>query len=540
MKKSILLLAAMVAMSVLPAKAWEKMYLIGSATPADGYELDKAVQMTGSGDQFVWTGNLSAGEFKFLTDRGFYNMYGPAHNEYSTESSDKKTSFNQLVIGATYDLQFFSPTEGNNANPANPAYGDYKFGVETPGMYTLIVNTTTMTLKVKKYPTAVYPVGGGCEVGWDPSGKVAFEETGEDSGIYQGSLELKVSGGEADDRRIKFLTQKEYGPHFGPANPTSGNWDISGYGVFDTKFYTENDQKFYVLDGAPGKYNMTLNANTGKLYIVPQEISIKAQIEMGALEEMETVNCHVWTELVPGEAKDIVDIVPTEDGWFEAKVTGVYGPINFLYNGNKWNVQTPDMKNDENGYYTDKSCTVYAEKVLVGEKYRLKCLHNDDNTLLNQTITLEFKVAQDTSWVGENTMYLYEWQYQLNNEGVGYDKHSISMADIQNGGIYTFANIPVVNKVKFVLQTASEGHYPLTVETSTYKSQKYWISKENGAYKLIATDNFDKDPTTSVETISVVNDNIVYDIMGRALGTSVENLPQGIYVRNGKKFVVAQ
>ena len=65
MKKSILLLAAMVAMSVLPAKALEKMYLIGSATPADGYELDKAVQMTGSGDQFVWTGNLSAGEFKF-------------------------------------------------------------------------------------------------------------------------------------------------------------------------------------------------------------------------------------------------------------------------------------------------------------------------------------------------------------------------------------------------------------------------------------------------------------------------------------------
>ena len=47
-------------------------------------------------------------------------------------------------------------------------------------------------------------------------------------------------------------------------------------------------------------------------------------------------------------------------------------------------------------------------------------------------------------------------------------------------------------------------------------------------------------PTTLVEQTSVVNDNIVYDIMGRALGTSLENLPQGIYVRNGKKFVVAQ
>lgn len=532
MKKTILLLAAMVAMSVLPAKAWEKMYLIGSATPANGYELDKAVQMTGSEDQFVWTGNLSKGEFKFLTDKGWYNnAYGPAHNEHSTVSSDN-TSYNQLVIGATYDLQFFSPTEGNNANPANPAYGDYKFGVDEAGLYTLIVNTTTMTLKVKKYPTAVYPVGGGCEVGWDPSGKVAFEETGEDSGIYQGSLELKAES----DREIKFLTQKEYGPHFGPANPTDGNRDLSGYGVFDTKFYTEKDQKFYVLDGAPGKYNMTLNANTGMLYIVPQEISIKAQIEMGALEEMETVNCYVWTELVPHVEKDISDIVPTEDGWFKAKVTEVYGPINFLYHGKDWKVQTPDMKNDENGYYTDKSCTVYAEKRDDG---KLTCYHNDDNTLLNQTITLEFKVAQDTTWIGENTMYLYEWQNQLNSEGVGYDKHSIPAA-VVSGGIYTFADIPVVNKVKFVLQTESEGYHELTAETSTYKSQKYWISKENGKYKLIATENFDKDPTTLVEQTSVVNDNIVYDIMGRALGTSLENLPQGIYVRNGKKFVVAQ
>lgn len=45
---------------------------------------------------------------------------------------------------------------------------------------------------------------------------------------------------------------------------------------------------------------------------------------------------------------------------------------------------------------------------------------------------------------------------------------------------------------------------------------------------------------SSIENTTLQNDNIVYDIMGRALGTSLENLPQGIYVRNGKKFVVAQ
>lgn len=520
-------MAAMVAMSVLPAKAWDNMYLIGTATPAAGYELDKAVQMTGSGDQFEWTGTLKVGEFKLLvhTD-GWYDMYGPANNGFSQVSDG--TSYNQLVLNATYALQFFGTT---TPNPANPQYTDYKWKVDEERTYTIRVNTTTMQMTT--YPAEIYPVGGGCEVGWSTSGNVAFKETAFASGIYQGSLELKAES----DHEIKFLTLKEYGPHFGPKNLTYGNRDLSGYGVFDTKFYTANDQKFYVLDGAAGKYNMTLDANTGKLYIVPQEISIKAQIEMGALEEMETVNCHVWTELVPHVEKDIFDIVPTEDGWFEAKVTGVYGPINFLYHGKDWKVQTPDMKNDENGYYTDKSCNIKAEKQDDG---KLKCFHNDKNTVLNQTITLEFKLAEGTTWSdkeGRSDMYLREWQNIL-TDGTAGDRTTYKEAEIADC-IYSFS-IPVVNQVKFVLQTVGEGWNPLTVETSTYKSQKYWISKENGAYKLIATDNFDKDPTTSVETISMVNDNIVYDIMGRALGTSLENLPQGIYVRNGKKFVVAQ
>lgn len=262
MKKTILLLAAMVAMSVLPAKAWDNMYLIGTATTA-GYTLENAVQMTGSGDQFVWTGNLSSGEFKFLTDKGWCNMYGPAHNEYSTVSEN--TSYNQLVIGATYDLQFFSPTEGNSANPANPEYGDYKFGVEVAGMYTLIVNTTTMTLKVKKYPAAVYPVGNGCEVGWNPSGVIEFPETGEDTGIYEGLLELTMKDGNAE---LKFLCQKGFAAHFGPQETGDGQRDIAGNGEVTNFTFVENgDHKWWVLEGAHGKKKITVNAAEGKLVV---------------------------------------------------------------------------------------------------------------------------------------------------------------------------------------------------------------------------------------------------------------------------------
>ena len=269
MKKSILLLAAMVAMSVLPAKAWDNMYLIGSATTAEGYDVNKAVQMTGSGDQFVWTGNLSAGEFKFLTAKKFENMYGPARNDYSTTSVDGKTSYNQLKIGATYDLQFFSPVgEGNYANPANPKYEDYKFGVDEAGLYTLIVNTTTMTLKVKKYPTAVYPVGNGCEVGWDPSGVIEFPETGEDTGIYEGLLGLTIKNGNAE---LKFLCQKGYAAHFGPKDARDGQRDIAGNGEVTNFAFCDGtnnkDMKWWVLEGAHGKKKITVNAVEGKLVI---------------------------------------------------------------------------------------------------------------------------------------------------------------------------------------------------------------------------------------------------------------------------------
>ena len=265
MKKTILLLAAMVAMSVLPAKAWDNMYLIGTATPA-GYTLDNAVPMTGSGDQFVWTGNLSAGEFKFLTDKGWYNMYGPAHNEYST--TDGRTSYNQLVIGATYELQLFSPTVGVNADPANPEYDDYKFGVQDAGMYTLIVNTSNRTLKVKKYPTALYPVGNGCEVGWNPSGVIEFPETGDDTGIYEGLLELTMKDGNAE---LKFLCQKGYAAHFGPQDAGDGQRDIAGNGEVTNFAFCDGtnnkDMKWWVLEGAYGMKKITVNAAEGKLVI---------------------------------------------------------------------------------------------------------------------------------------------------------------------------------------------------------------------------------------------------------------------------------
>lgn len=91
MKKHFLFSVLLSFLCVVPALAWDNMYLIGAATDA-GWTLENAVVMTKINDaEFEWNGKLQAGELKFLTQKNWGQMYGPAHNGYSTESTDKKT-----------------------------------------------------------------------------------------------------------------------------------------------------------------------------------------------------------------------------------------------------------------------------------------------------------------------------------------------------------------------------------------------------------------------------------------------------------------
>lgn len=535
MKKQFLLLVAMVTLVMLPAKAWDKMYLIGTATEA-GYDVNQAVEMTMlSETEFTWTGQLSAGELKFLTTNDWVSMYGPAHNEYSTTSEDGKTSYNQLARNATYDLQFFGNGETYD-------YEDYKFGVaaDAAGWYTIHIRTDLN--QVTTWPHVVYPVGTGCEVGWSTEGTKYFEETGFGSGAYQGTLELKKKEGD-NDPEVKFLCQKEYAAHFGPANTGDGQRDLYGAGKYAVAFEAtgSNDRKFWVLDQAAGTYNMTLNAAEGNLYIVPQQITVKAQVELAALEEMGNVNCHVWA--AGTEAKDYTDLVPTEEGWFEVAVKDVYMPVYFLFYGNEWKVKTPDMTNDENGYYFDKCCTIYAEK---REDGKLTCLHNDNCGVMEQKITLEFKVKDGTtlSFEDNQDLYLRQWQqvWSADNTEEPTDKTTWTPMTRGGDGVY-IVEVPAVNTVKLVLQHLSDGWNPVTAEVQTLSSKKYWIRAAEAdaaqPYVLVETETFNS--TTTLEpSVTMVNDNVVYDVMGRALGTSVENLPQGLYIRNGKTFVVVK
>ena len=63
------------------------------------------------------------------------------------------------------------------------------------------------------------------------------------------------------------------------------------------------------------------------------------------------------------------------------------------------------------------------------------------------------------------------------------------------------------------------------------------IAEENG----VITFDFISSYATGIREVSTnhaTTDGIVYSINGQRLGTSVKTLQPGIYVRNGKKFVV--
>lgn len=524
MKKQFLLLVAMVTLVMLPAKAWDKMYLIGDATSAE-WDAGNPVEMTTlSETEFTWTGQLKAGELKLLTEKNFDGTsYGPVY----MDSVKDNTSFDELEHNVTYSLQEFSG--GKECE-----YGDYKFFITKAGWYTVHVRTDLM--KVTTWAREIRPVGSGCEVGWNTQSDIVFTETDFGAGKYQGHLTLN------NDGELKFMCQGAFeGTYFGPTDVVDGK-KISGVGTYNVsyKYAADGDDKFEMLSGAAGTYKMTLDALAGTLTVaaIGKKQTVKAQVELAALAEMGSVNCHVWVK--GGDAQDYTNLVPTRDGWYSVTVLDAAAPINFLFYGNDWKVQTPDMTNDGNGYDGDKCCTIYAEK----QDEKLKCMHNDacESVLAIGTVTLEFKVKDGTSLTSED-LYLREWQYFYAEGASAAEDHANYWQMTKDAsGVYK-AEVSAVNTVKFVLQTVGEGFEPVTNEVNTLRSGKYWIvAAEEGSerpYVLTETENFNTTPTVT-PAVSIMNDNVVYDVMGRALGTSVENLPQGLYICNGKTFVVVK
>lgn len=79
--------------------------------------------------------------------------------------------------------------------------------------------------------------------------------------------------------------------------------------------------------------------------------------------------------------------------------------------------------------------------------------------------------------------------------------------------------------------TFSGNNVTMTFEDETS------LTKDMSFVSIDLTYNDDTSGITEVETADKQRNNRIYTISGQFVGTSKENLPAGIYIVNGKKFI---
>lgn len=392
MKKifSLFLLLALTAIQVMAYEPIpDKLYIIGGATRdlsnPDDKGWDNPIEMTKLEDgtfcitrEFGGDGGGYDSQFKFVTSNGDDKwgalQFGTAIDDGGTQGGEYKgVDRNQM-----YDLLAFGGSTG--------VTGDHKFYVRGTMWHTIHVDIVNM--KMSTWPVYIYPVGNGCEVGWNTGSDIKLTETSFGSGIYTGELELKKLG---DDPELKFNCARDYSVFIGPKYDAAGQHDISGTGTYDILHYQSNDHKFWVLDQGFGKFDITLDVPNEKMYIT-NPITIKAQLSVIAKEAMENeINIHTW---FTGESVQKDDFTMEEnDGWYSAVVHNVYKPINFLIYGKDWHAQTVDMENSGSGYDANKCVYVSSRKT----DNHFNCYHNDGCELISYTANLAADVTEGSA-----------------------------------------------------------------------------------------------------------------------------------------------
>ena len=157
-----------------------QVYIIGSPLP-NGWDKDRMEQMTHEGNGvYTWSGTMGTGDFKFLTTNDWSPAIHPA--------CEQRVAANELEeVPAVFN---------------HP--GDSKVYIDVPGDYTVRLNTSAMTLSVKKGNAAqkgVYMLGSAVDK-WDSSDPAnVWYKNGEY--MWFGNLTRTT-----DNKLVKFCTTK--------------------------------------------------------------------------------------------------------------------------------------------------------------------------------------------------------------------------------------------------------------------------------------------------------------------------------------------
>lgn len=565
----------------IPAIAWDHVYLIGSATTAE-WTPDNAIEMTntdnGGGAMFEWSGYLKEGELKLMTDKNWdAAQYGPAHDSYSTLSEDGKTSFNDLVQRATYSAQCFSGGQ-------NTDYGDYKFGIKQAGYYTIRLNCNTN--QITTFPKQIYPVGDGCEVGWENQSLLALTETGFASEVYEGDLKLTAEG------ELKILNQHAWSQYqYGPKN---NGEEILGMGIYSIagRWETEGDNKYKVQSSAAQEtaYHLVADVRNGHTNVLKIEKYITLSFKLNAQARAEWGDMPVVIRYWMGY-QDADDATAYDHPFYRTLTADVYGvysttiaavaPIKFIIqtcnndkhgkdcgDGAHW---TNEMTNGETGYSADQKFE------MVYDYTNGHVLQEVDAFTTNDFIVRSHKGYASLAWeqafaVPEGVeAYVGVWNngdIELHRvaDGVVPAGEGVILYDTQLRNSYyitatdeaatayramtnNLLGAPTANISRDESQTTYvlgdidgviafyeyRGDY-----IPQYKAYLVAPSQQAAPQKQVRI-RFASDVMSDIPSAEAAQDGVIYDVMGRVCSTrDIQDLPQGIYIRNRTRILVVK
>ena len=177
--------------------------------------------------------------------------------------------------------------------------------------------------------------------------------------------------------------------------------------------------------------------------------------------------------------------------------------------------------------------SVSAEELKCDAAYEMTGFANDEITF--------FAVTQ----LQPNTPYLIQpTQDVVNPVIIGAVSSPTAATKTVSGlsfiGVYGAEDIYTDNHSKFYLNNSGYLVYPTSSSNSTIKGLRAYFQLASGGVKDLNI-VFDDSEVTGIKTIEhdIFGENgRVYSIDGRYMGDSTDNLSRGIYIQNGRKFVV--
>ena len=248
-------------MTVTRLGDYGKLYMVGDAV-SDGWEPGGAQEMTYADGKYTWKGQLSGGEFKFLTTK---TKVLPS---YVSAVADESKSSKSIQINS--GSQEFNLKYRDNANELS--VNDYTFKIDETlysGEYEICVEVgTNPTVTITKQPKADIPYKlyiNGDIAGWYATKSIEMTTDGNPAGVFTWT-------GSLPHGELKFLTvspdEAESGtnPWFPCYVATNGLSVVrmADNSVFEMNYRTEgtqNDVTDYKFFFYKGEYTLTVNLN---------------------------------------------------------------------------------------------------------------------------------------------------------------------------------------------------------------------------------------------------------------------------------------